>query len=67
MKEYKLIILTGGGYTIEHTIIADYYSTTTSNGSSSNCYRFYIEENNRERTVSSYPIDKTIIKEIITK
>ena len=67
MKEYKLIILSGGGFTLSYTVIADYYSTLTSNGSSSNCYRFYIKENNNERTVASYPIDKTIIKEIITK
>jgi hypothetical protein len=61
MKRYKLKVLTGGGFTIDFEVIADYFQTQTSSSTSSGYYSFYVGESSNRKFVCSYPIDKTII------
>jgi hypothetical protein len=58
MKKYKLIVLTGGGFTQQFDVIADTFHTTTNSSTTSGYYAFYLNN----EFVASYPIDKTIIQ-----
>jgi hypothetical protein len=58
MKKYKLIVLTGSGFTQKFDVVADTFQTTISNSTSLGYYRFYIDKN----VICTYPIDKTIIE-----
>jgi hypothetical protein len=60
MKKYKIIVLSGGGYSLEYEVIADYFKTETSSSTSSGFYSFYLNTD----FICAYPIDKTIIKEV---
>lgn len=64
MNKYKIIVLSGGGYTLEFEVVADYFTTITSNSTSSGFYSFYMGEYSDKTLVCTYPIDKTIIKEV---
>lgn len=57
--KYKLVILTGGGFTQTKEFIADSCSTT-SNGSSSGYYAFFSDK----KLISCYPIERTVIESI---
>ncbi len=61
MKRYKLKVLTGGGFTLDFEVVADYFQTQTSNSTSSGYYSFYTGDYSNMKFVCSYPIDKTII------
>ena len=54
MNKYKLKVLTGGGFTLDFEVIADYFYSTSGH------YSFYSDK----IFVCSYPIDKTIIMEV---
>jgi hypothetical protein len=60
MYKYKLIILTGGGYTQSKEFVADSCSTTTNNSSSSGYYAFFRDK----KLISFYPIERTIVESI---
>jgi hypothetical protein len=60
IKKYKLIVLSGGGYTLEFEVVADYFTTQTSGGTSSGFYSFSLNG----EFICAYPIDKTIINEV---
>lgn len=59
MYNYKLIILTGGGFTQSKQFVADSYSTTN-NSSSSGYYAFFKDK----KLISCYPIERTVIESI---
>lgn len=64
MKKYKLHVLIGYGLVKKYEVLAHTYRTETSVSVSSNHYSFFIEEGNRRKFVSSFPIDRTIIVEV---
>ena len=64
MNKYTLKVLTGGGFTLDFEVIADYFHSTKYNSTSSGCYSFYKGEYSDTKLVCSYPIDKTIIIEV---
>lgn len=63
MRKYKLKVLSGGGFTLEFEVLADYFDATTNNSTTSGFYSFYIGDYSARKFVCSYPIDKTIIME----
>ena len=58
MKKYYLEVVEGG-FIRGYEVIADFYEW-----SNSGCYTFYIRDENRNKIISSYPVSRTIIKQI---
>ena len=58
MKKYYLEVVEGG-FIRGYEVIADFYEW-----SNSGCYVFYTKDENRNKIISSYPISRTIIKQI---
>jgi hypothetical protein len=61
MKKYKLIVLTGGGFTQQFEVIADTFHTTTNSSTTIGYYAFYLNN----EFIASYPIERTLINEVI--
>ena len=58
MKKYYLEVVEGG-FIRGYEVIADYFEW-----SNSGCYVFYTSNEHRNKIISSYPISRTIIKQI---
>ena len=60
MKKYTLEVIMNVSQKLkEYEVIADYFDW-----SNSGCYVFYTKDNDKRTIVSSYPISRTIIKQI---
>ena len=58
MKKYYLEVVEGG-FIRGYEVIADYFDW-----SNSGCYIFYTKDKGKSTIVSTYPISRTIIKQI---
>jgi ferric iron reductase protein FhuF len=60
MKKYTLEVIMNVSQKLkEYEVIADYFEW-----SNSGCYVFYTSNEHRNKIISSYPISRTIIKQI---